>query len=408
MIHLECTLCAKTYKPAEARYTCPACGNDGLLDPVYDYEQAVRIFPDTRFTGIARYLPILPVTQLPPLQVGGTPLTLAARLARELGMQHVYLKEDNRNPTGSFKDRASAVAIGAALDLGEKLICGASTGNAASSLAGLAASVGLRTVIFVPARAPRAKITQLLIYGADVLLVDGSYDDACDLALEATRRYGWYNRNTGFNPVCLEGKKTSALEMWEDFGRSVPDAVFVPVGDGCIVGGIGKGFSDLRKMGLIDRVPRLYGCQAEGSSVLSKAVNGKFVAEPDAATIADSICVGYPRAASQALRAVNGSGGAWVVCSDDEILEAQVRMARFSGVFGEPACACAAAGLFAAVERGLVGKDERVVVLVTGSGLKDVEGAMKGPCGQGIPVPRHADALEDALSRIPGLSLTPL
>lgn len=403
MIHLECTLCGKHYAPAEARYTCPACGPDGLLDPCYDYEQAVRTFPESHATGIARYMSVLPVRQLPPLGVGGTPLTRAGRLGRELGLEHLYLKEDNRNPTGSFKDRASAVAVGAALDLGEKLICGASTGNAASSLAGMAASVGLRTVIFVPARAPRPKITQLLIYGANVLLVDGSYDDACDLSLEATRRYGWYNRNTGYNPVCLEGKKTAALEMWEDFGRSAPDAVFVPVGDGCIVGGIGKGFSDLRKMGLIDRLPRLYGCQAEGSSVLSKAVGGKFTAEPDASTIADSICVGYPRAASQALRAVHDSGGAWVVVSDEEILNAQVRMARTTGVFGEPACACAAAGLFKAVESGQVGRDERVVVLITGSGLKDVEGAMKGPCGEGIPVPRNPEGLEAALARIPGL-----
>lgn len=403
MIRLDCTLCNRSFAPDEARYTCPDCGHDGLLDPVYDYEQAARNFPDERATGIARYLSVLPVSQLPPILVGGTPLTHADRLAKELGLRHLYLKEDNRNPTSSFKDRASAVAIGAALDLGEKLICGASTGNAASSLAGLAASIGLRTVIFVPARAPRAKITQLLIYGANVLLVDGSYDDACDLALEATRRYGWYNRNTGFNPVCLEGKKTSALEMWEDFGRSVPDAVFVPVGDGCIIGGIGKGFSDLRKLGLSDRLPRLYGCQAEGSSVLSKAVDGKFVAEPEAATVADSICVGYPRAASQALRAVSSSGGSWIVSSDDEILAAQVRLARFSGVFCEPASACAAAGLFQAVERGLVSPDERVVLLVTGSGLKDIEGAMKGPCGAGIPVPREAAGLEGALRQVPGL-----
>lgn len=403
MIRLDCTLCSQSYAPQDVRYTCPACGNDGLLDPVYDYEKLASAFPVADAVGIARYLPALPVKQLPPLHIGGTPLTRAERLARELGMKHVFLKEDNRNPTGSFKDRASAVAIGAALDLGEKLICGASTGNAASSLAGLAASIGLRTVIFVPARAPQAKITQLLIYGANVLLVDGSYDDACDLSLEATRRYGWYNRNTGYNPVCLEGKKTAALELWEDFGRDVPDAVFVPVGDGCIIGGIGKGFSDLLAMGLISRMPRLYGCQAEGSSVLSKAVNGKFVAEPNASTVADSISVGYPRAASQALRAVERSGGSWVVVPDEAILAAQVRTARFSGVFGEPAASCAAAGLFAALERGLVGKEERVVVMITGSGLKDIAGAMKGPCGAGVPVPRDPSGLEEALRKIPGL-----
>ncbi|MCE7873142.1 threonine synthase [bacterium CPR1] len=406
MIALECTLCSKRYQPGEVRYVCPACGPDGLLDPLYDYERARGDFPRLDAAGIARYLSILPIknpAHLPPLLVGGTPLTRGDRLARELGLQHLFLKEDNRSLTGSFKDRASAVAVAAALDEGERLITGASTGNAASSLAGMAAALGLTTVIFVPARAPRAKITQLLVYGAHVLLVDGSYDDACDLSLEATNRYGWYNRNTGYNPVCLEGKKTAALELWEDFGREAPEAVFVPVGDGCIIGGIGKGFMDLRRMGLIDRLPRLYGCQAEGSAVLSKCQDGRIVAEPDASTVADSICVGYPRAASQALRAVRESRGSWLVVTDEEILEAQQRVARSTGVFGEPACSAAAAGLFQAVEKGLVGKDERIALVVTGSGLKDVEGAMKGPCGQGIPVPRSPEGLEAALQQIPGL-----
>ncbi|MEW6279529.1 MAG: threonine synthase [Candidatus Eremiobacterota bacterium] len=411
--HLECCLCAKVYRPDEVRYVCPACGPDGLLDVHYDYAAAGASLTPERLRrdptrGISRYAAVLPVRELEdfsPVSVGATPLTPAVRLGRDLGLTRLSIKEDNRNPTGSFKDRASAVALAHARGLGERIITGASTGNAASSLAGLAAAVGLTTVIFVPRRAPLAKVTQLLIFGAHVLMVEGSYDDACDLCLEATRRYGWYNRNTGYNPMCLEGKKTVSLELWEDLAYDVPDAVLVSVGDGCIIGGIGKGFADLVRMGLARRMPRLYGVQAEGSSVLARAYRGggKVVAEPQAATMADSICVGYPRAAAQALRAVRESAGDFVVVTDAAIMEAQTRLARGTGVFAEPAGAAAAAGLFRLVEEGRIGRDERVVVVVTGSGLKDIETAMKAVSSSPIPVPRDPVHLEEALRRVAGL-----
>lgn len=398
---LSCALCAQQFAP-EFRYVCPQCGPTGLLDIHYDYAAARSSFDALRRQqappGLARYARLLPIQgpeSLPPLLVGGTPLTAATAL----GMPRLFVKEDNRNPTASFKDRASAVAIAVARDLHEPLITGASTGNAASSLAGLCASVGLQTVIFVPATAPEAKVAQLLVYGATVLLVDGTYDDAFELSLEATRRFGWYNRNTGYNPVCLEGKKTVSLEIWEDLGFRAPDAVLVSVGDGCIIGGIGKGFLDLQRMGLIEKLPRLYGVQAEGSSVLAKAfASGHVVPEPQASTCADSICVGEPRVAAQALARVRESEGRFVVVSDAEIQAAQIRLARKTGVFGEPAGAAALAGLPPLLESGELRPDETVVAVVTGHGLKDIRGAMAAVENRPYPIGRDPSGLEAALA----------
>ena len=393
---LTCALCAKQFPP-EFRYVCAHCGPTGLLDVHYDYEAArgsleqLQRHPTPR--GLARYASVLPIQSpesLPPLLVGSTPLTSG----QALGMARLFIKEDNRNPTASFKDRASAVAIGVARDRHETLITAASTGNAASSLAGLCASVGIRTVIFVPAAAPEAKVAQLLVYGATVLLVDGTYDDAFELSLEATRQFGWYNRNTGYNPVCLEGKKTVSLEIWEDLGYRAPDAILVSVGDGCIIGGIGKGFLDLQRMGLIDKLPRLYGIQAEGSSVLAKAfISGHLVPEPRASTCADSICVGLPRVAAQSLARVRESGGRFVVVSDADIRAAQIHLARRTGVFGEPAGAAAVAGLQPLLDSGELHPQETVVAVITGHGLKDIKGAMAAVSNRPHPISRNPAAL---------------
>lgn len=393
---LTCAVCAQQFPP-EFRYVCPHCGPAGLLDFHYDWERvraSLLALQGSGPPGLARYASLLPVQgpeSLPPLLVGGTPLTSAAAL----GMPRLFVKEDNRNPTASFKDRASAVAIGVARDLHETLITGASTGNAASSLAGLCASVGMETVIFVPASAPEAKVAQLLVYGATVLLVDGTYDDAFELSLEATRRFGWYNRNTGYNPVCLEGKKTVSLEIWEDLGFRAPDAVLVSVGDGCIIGGIGKGFLDLQRAGLIEKLPRLYGVQAEGSSVLAKAfTSGQLVPEPGAATCADSICVGEPRVAAQSLARVRESGGRFVVVTDGAIQAAQIRLARKTGVFGEPAGAAAIAGLQPLLDSGELRPDETVVGVITGHGLKDIKGAMAAVDNRPQRISRDPAALD--------------
>jgi threonine synthase len=338
-----------------------------------------------RDMSIWRYKPLLPIAPdapVPPLQVGWTPLYDAPRLATALGLRQVWVKDDGRNPTASFKDRASAIAVVKAQERGAAVITTASTGNAAAALSGLCASVDQPNVIFVPQSAPPAKIAQLLAFGATVLLVEGTYDDAFELCLQAADAYGWYNRNTGFNPYMSEGKKTAGLEICEQLNWQAPDRIFVSVGDGCIIGGLHKGLRDLLALGWIDRMPKLMGVQAAGSNYLAEAwANGEDVlTKPpiDAHTLADSISAGLPRDRLKAMAAVVETDGAYITVSDEAILAAIPTMARGSGVFGEPAGAAAYAGLVAAVERGLVAADERVVVLNTGSGLKDVAGVMKG------------------------------
>jgi threonine synthase len=328
----------------------------------------------------------------PLFSVGWTPLYLAPRLAGQLGLKHLWVKDDSRQPTASFKDRASAIAVVKTRELGYDVVTTASTGNAAAALSGLCAAVAQPNVIFVPKTAPQAKVAQLLAYGSTVMLVDGTYDQAFDLCLEAARAFGWYNRNTGYNPYMSEGKKTVAYEICEQLGCrelgigklgswEAPDVVMVPVGDGCIIGGVYKGFKDLLALGWIDHMPRLIGVQATGSSPLVDAwerdLEGWEMEPVQAHSIADSIVAGLPRDRIKALRAVRESGGAFIRVTDEEILAAIPALAQGCGVFAEPAAAAAYAGLVKAVEQGLVAPDDRVVVLSTGSGLKDVSSAMK-------------------------------
>jgi threonine synthase len=432
IISLRCLICGKEYQPGEVEYVCPDHGHEGILDVQYDYGLiSLRFSPATLAANqdysIWRYRPLLPVepdSPAPPLAVGWTPLYEAPRLAASLGLKHLWVKDDGRQPTASFKDRASAIAVVKAQEQGAQVITTASTGNAAAALSGLCASVQQPNVIFVPASAPPAKIAQLLAFGSTVLLVNGTYDDAFDLCMQAAEAYGWYNRNTGFNPYMSEGKKTVSYEIWEQLaltpspspagrgeraltpspspagrgeraltpgpspkgrgaGGEGPDAVFVSVGDGCIIGGVHKGFKDLFALGWIDRMPRLYGVQAAGSNFLAEAwqagLHGLRVLEKapiDARTVADSISAGLPRDRIKAMAAVVDTGGAYITVTDDEILAAIPALARGCGVFAEPAGAASYAGLVKAVEQGLVSPDERIVVINTGSGLKDIKSAM--------------------------------
>ncbi len=385
---LTCDTCSRRFAPGAVELTCPDCGPElGTLTMHYDTERAGRalspaVLAERREPSSWRYLEILPLAGRPAAlhpRVGWTPLYELPGLARTEGVGRLWLKDDGLNPSASFKDRASAVGVAHALELGRRVVTAASTGNAASSVSLFAACAGLRAVIFVPETAPQAKVAQLLMFGADVLAVRGTYDQAFDLCLEAAERPGWYCRNTAVNPVLGEGKKTAALEICEQLGFEVPDAVFVSVGDGCIIGGLWKGFCDAQAMGWIDRRPRIYGVQAEGSAPLVHAFErgDRRVTPEPAATCADSICVGQPRDHIKALRAVRESGGAMLAVPDVAILGAMRRLARQGGVFAEPAGAAGFAGLHRAREAGLVGADERVVCLVTGNGLKDVATAIR-------------------------------
>ena len=389
VIGLKCTICGKTYGVDEIDYICPEHGDDGIVDVLYDYDAiGANISRETLAQNhdrtIWRYKPLMPVapeSAEPPLRVGWTPLYAAPRLAEKLGLRHLWVKDDGVNPTASFKDRASAVAVVKARETGAEIITTASTGNAAAALAGLSASVGLPAVIFVPKSAPEAKIAQHLIYGARVMLVDGTYDDAFELTLKVAREFGWYNRNTAYNPYMTEGKKTGILEICEQLAWEAPDRVFVPVGDGCIIGSVHKGLKDLLALGWIDHMPKIMGVQAEGSSPLvdawERGIEGWEMEPVSADSVADSIVAGLPRDRNKALAAVRETDGAYIAVSDQEILDAIPTIARNTGVFSEPAAAASYAGLVKAVDQGLVDAHERIVVMLTGSGLKDIKSAMK-------------------------------
>ncbi|MDI6600685.1 MAG: threonine synthase [Thermoanaerobacteraceae bacterium] len=406
---LRCVLCGRTYKEEETLYTCPHCGLDGTLDVLYDYDEVKKELTkeglkNNRNYTQWRYFPILPVndaSHIQPLSVGFTPLYSSNKLAHKYGVKQVYIKDDGRNPTGSLKDRASAVGVAKALDFGRDTIACSSTGNAASSMAGFAAVAGLKSFIFVPEDAPIAKVTQLLIYGAIVMLVKGDYEDAFRLSEEAIEKYGWYNRNCGINPYLLEGKKTCGMEIAEQLEWDVPDKVFIAVGDGCCISSLYKAFYDLKEIGFTDRMPQIIGVQAEGCSPVFDAIksNKDRVEFIKGSTIADSIDVGAPRNWAKALRAVRESRGDMVAVSDEEILDAMRELARDTGVFGEPAGVTGFAGFKKMALEGRLKEDERVAIVVTGNGLKDIKSAQKA-AGQGISVEPDIDDLIKKLSLI--------
>ena len=413
---LRCISCARTYAPEELLYVCPACGPlEGTLDLLYDLEWLAAHFgpgvlrqrDDRTLWRYHELLPIRDPRACLDLPVGMTPLWKVADGVRERLERRpsttsalparLWIKDDTRHPSGSAKDRATMMALGRARELGVDLIAAASTGNAASSLAALSAAAGVGCIIFAPASAPEAKLVQIRIHGARLFAVEGTYDEAFDLCWELCRRTGTYNRNTAVNPVLGEGKKTIALEIWEQLGYRAPDAVVVPVGDGCILGGVAKGFRDLLDLGWIERMPRLIGVQAEGSAALAKAWrDGAAACVPvEAATVADSISVAQPRDQRKALRGVRASGGAFVVVSDAAILGAMSDLAAQAGLFVEPAAAAAVAGLRQGMTEGSILEDEEVVLVLTGHGLKD-GGAARRAAEQNPPisVPPRIDEVE--------------
>ncbi len=382
---LKCTLCGKEYEESKELLTCSACGEKGVLDVLYDYEQIKKVFKKENLAhaeqSIWRYKELLPVEEKylgGTLKVGMTPLYKSNRLAKKLGLKDLYIKDDGLNPTASLKDRASVIAVVKALELGVDTIACSSTGNAASSLAGNAAKVGLKTVIFVPERAPIGKLTQLLVYGAKVVSVIGDYKATFNLSKAAIDHFGWYNRNAAINPYLVEGKKTVAYEIAEQLDFEMPDWVVISVGDGCTIGGVYKGFYDLIQIGFIDKIPKILGVQSSGCSPICDAFHGDFVVRPkEENTIADSISVGVPRNPVKALNACKYSKGTYITVSDEQILEAIAILGKYEGIFGEPAGVTATAGIVEALEKGIIKPDEKVVSVVTGNGLKDTVNGRK-------------------------------
>lgn len=394
-----CIECSHSYPIEPGRYLCDECGPKQTADQPLRGQLEVRISGDAPqdwdalrtlgqnprldlsipFADARGLLPV-PKDFFPPIPVGNTPLWEPSRLREELGLEGLYLKDDTANPTGSLKDRASYLVAAFAAQFGLKDIVVASTGNAGSSMAGVAAAGNLDVRLYLPASAPPAKIVQAMQYGANVIKVDGTYDDAFDQSLAYVTEHGGLSRNTGHNPLTVEGKKTVSLEIFRQLRASMPDVVYVPTGDGVIISGVYKGFEDLVTLGLADKVPEVVCVQAEGSAAMTRALAaGKFGVPESAHTIADSISVDVPRGGLYALGRLQRHGGRCVTVSDDAIVSSQRRLSSSSGLFAEPAASAAFAGLLADIDSGRgPGKKDRAVVLLTGNGLKDIATAMKG------------------------------
>ena len=394
----KCVKCGKEY-PATPDVTTCECG--GILDIVYDYDYIKSRLTKEKLAArkdmtMWRYRELLPIeeeTENTPLRVGNTPLYEEPRLAEMLGLGRLYVKDDGLNPTSSLKDRASAMAVAKAKEAGKDIIACSSTGNAASSLAGNAAAAGMKTYIFVPSRAPKGKVAQLLTFGATVVSVQGNYEETFELSSKAIDRWGWYNRNAAVNPYLSEGKKTVSLEICEQLQWKAPDYIAVAVGDGCTIGGVWKGLKDLYAIGFIDKLPRLISCQAEGCCPLNRAIEEKAPWQPmEENTLADSIAVGVPRNPDKALQAIEESNGLVVNVSDAEIMAAQKLLGGVCGLFGEPAGVTGTAGVKKLCEMGVLGKDDTVVTMISGNGLKDVENAIKA-AGSPIACPNDMESL---------------
>ena len=404
---LTCMRCGRRWRRG-LDGPCPSCGPEGVLEIEFDLKEARRTLTGralgTRPRDLWRYrelLPVPPGAPRPPAQVGWTPIASAPRLAVWAGVRELFLKDEGRNPTASFKDRASAVGVARAAARRARVVACASTGNAASSLAGAAAGLGLRAVIFVPEFAPEPKVAQLLVFGARVIRVRGSYDQTWELCQRACDTYGWYNRNAAVNPSLVEGKKTCGLEIAEQMGTHVPDWVAVAVGDGCTLAGTWKGLREMHALGFISRVPRMLGVQAEGARPLVEAYRaGGDLVPTEARTLADSICVGHPRNWRKALRAVRESDGAFVAVPDEAILDAMREAGRRAGVFGEPAGVAGLAGLRQAVRDRIVDRGQTALAVVTGSGLKDVRTAIRA-AGAPVDLPPEDAALAEHLRERP-------
>src|SRR3990170_165876 len=390
-IGYRCSLCQTEYAPSQVTYTCPKDG--GNLDVVLDYASINQRFQINDITSrtepsLWRYLPLLPVKdpggEGTPLHTAGwTPNYRVDRLAQGIGVNNLWIKDEGRNPTASYKDRASSVVVARALEIGAEITVTASTGNAGAALAGMAAAIGHKAVIFAPKTAPQAKIAQLLVFGAQVILVDGNYDSAFDLTIQASNEFGWYCRNTGYNPFTVEGKKTGAFEIWEKLLLTLPQkysplAIFVSVGDGNIISGLHKGFKDLQLLGWLDCMPRIFGIQSDKSAAVANAffAGNEEIIPVEATTIADSISVDLPRDGVRAVRASRETGGQYLTVTDEEIISVIGEIGK-AGIFAEPAGAAGYAGLKKAVREGKIGAEDPVLVINTGSGLKDIRAALK-------------------------------
>ena len=384
----QCINCGKRFNKHEVKYLCPDCEKTnsatsppkGVLKTVYDYENLkneISGFSQLKQNNFIDLLPIQKLDSLPNLRIGNTPLYSIKKIDDSKLPFNLFLKDDSQNPTFSFKDRASAIVSAYAKENGFNTIVTASTGNAGSSLAGICASQGQKAIIIVPETAPAAKLTQIIMYGAKIILIKGNYDDAFDLSIEASKEFGWYNRNTAFNPLTIEGKKTVSFELFEQMNYTVPDNIFVPVGDGVIISSVYKGFEDLLKLKIINKMPCVIAIQSDGSDNLIRNISKEKFISKSSSTIADSISVDIPRNFYMAQDFIKTYLGNYLSVSDDEIIKASLILSKNTGIFAEPAAAAAFAGLLSYSKNHQITDNSNNIVLLTGSGLKDLSSVKK-------------------------------
>ncbi len=382
--HYQCTNCNTQFSESEVTYLCPGCNKSntailppkGVLKIIYNYQKLIKegiSFSKLKQKNFLDLLPIKSLESLPNLKIGNTPLYSIDKINNSKLNFNLFLKDDSQNPTYSFKDRASAIVSAYAKEKGFNTIVAASTGNAGSSLAGICAVQNQKAIILVPESAPIAKLTQILMYGATIIPVKGTYDDAFDLSIKATEEFGWYNRNTAFNPLTIEGKKTVAFELFEQMNFTVPDRIFVPVGDGVIISGVYKGFEDLLRLQIIDHMPIIVAVQAYKSNNLIRNIENTEFEIEKSITIADSISVDIPRNFYMAKQYLEEYNGEHISISDDEIMTASQLLSKNTGLFAEPAAAAAFAGLLAYKSTNKLPNNSNNIVLLTGSGLKDLK-----------------------------------
>ena len=390
--YYECTNCGKQYSDAKIRYLCPDCESTnsvnlppkGVLKTLYNYKEIKLSFDELKQNQFLDLLPIQKVESLPNLKIGNTPLYSIDKIDNSNLPFKLFLKDDSQNPTFSFKDRASSLVSAYAKEQDIETIITASTGNAGSSLSGMCAAQNQKAIIILPEKAPPAKLTQSIMYGAKVIRVKGTYDDAFELSIEATKQFGYYNRNTAFNPLTIEGKKTVSFELFEQLGYKIPDRIFVPVGDGVIISGVYKGFEDLMNLGITSKMPIVVAVQSEGSDNLVRNCTGGFIRPQTkdnpvyftikpSQTIADSISVDIPRNFYMAQQFTQKYQGEFLSVSDAKIIEASKTLSKNTGLFAEPAASAAFAGFLSYNEQKKLLKNSSNVVLLTGSGLKDLK-----------------------------------
>lgn len=406
--YFKCTNCGKEFHNQKFAYLCDSCSVNqsqslppkGVLKVLYDYNSLKKKTRDVYLAN--NWIDLLPIDSFksyPKLRIGKTPLYQYDYQTFDDSLFTLFLKDDSQNPTYSFKDRASALVSAYANENDIDTIVAASTGNAGSSLAGICAANNQKAIIFVPASAPKAKLTQIVMYGAQIVPVDGTYDNAFDLSVEATQKFGWFNRNTAYNPFTIEGKKTVAFELFEEFNGNLPDIIFVPVGDGVIISGLYKGFEDLLQMEFISKVPRIVAVQADGSPNIAMNIFENEFKYQESNTIADSISVDLPRNFYMTQEFILKYEGEAVTVKDDEILEASQNLSNNFGLFAEPAASAAFAGFSKYLKFNKIKSKEKVLVLSTGSGLKDLQ-SVQSLINIPNPVEPNLKAIENLLNLI--------